>query len=201
QLSPNQVYYTFIQSIVPRPVAWVLSDNGAEAPERWNLAPFSYFNGVSSNPPIVSLSIGRKPDGSIKDTALNIQERSHFVIHIPHAEQSRDVTSSAGVLAHGESELSLLNQDLIQDPGQAMPRLQSARVAFYCRRYQIIQIGNTPQNLILGLVDALYLDDSIASQDPAGRLTVDIRQLNPLSRLGGNDYGLLGSIETVKRPG
>ena len=64
-LSPNEVYYTLIQSIVPRPIAWVLSEN---ANLTHNLAPFSYFNGVSSNPPLVSISVGRRIDGSQKDT-------------------------------------------------------------------------------------------------------------------------------------
>ena len=104
-LSPSQIYHTMIQTVVPRPIAWVLSDNGDDS---FNLAPFSYFNAVSSRPPIVSLSIGLKKDGSDKDTRRNIKERSHFVIHIPHVEQAQLVTDSAAALAHGESEIARL---------------------------------------------------------------------------------------------
>ncbi len=77
ELSANRIYHTMIQTIIPRPVAWVLSDNGkddcrqsvslTEQPERFNLAPFSYFTPVSSKPPVLMFSVGKKPNGSPKD--------------------------------------------------------------------------------------------------------------------------------------
>ena len=99
-LSPARAYHLMIQSIVPRPIAWVLSDNGDTT---LNLAPFSYFNAVCSDPPVLMLSIGRKPDGSDKDTARNIVERSQFVVHIPHREMALEVTESSRPLPFGES--------------------------------------------------------------------------------------------------
>ena len=76
ELSPNRVYYTMIQTLVPRPIAWVLTDNGNDS---FNLAPFSYFNGVASDPPLLMISVGKKPDGTLKDTRTNIIERNEFV--------------------------------------------------------------------------------------------------------------------------
>jgi len=87
-LSPNRVYHLMIQSIVPRPIAWILSDNGDGS---LNLAPFSYFNAVCSDPPVLMVSIGRKADGGDKDTARNLVERKHCVVHIPHREMAVDV--------------------------------------------------------------------------------------------------------------
>ena len=79
ELKPAQVYFQMIQTLIPRPIAWVLSEIEAG---KYNLAPFSYFNAISSNPPIVMFSVGKKPDGSDKDTHRNIAERKHFTIHI-----------------------------------------------------------------------------------------------------------------------
>lgn len=199
-LSTNQIYYTFIQTIIPRPIAWVLSDNGSDARDPYNLAPFSYFNGVSSNPPIISLSIGRKPDGTRKDTWVNIAERREFVIHIAHREFAKEVTNSAASLGHGESELELFDLELVKVPGFRLPRWKEARIAFFCEVHQIIEVGNTPQGLILGGVKAVYVDDAVGSQDESGRLSVDPKKVDPLSRLGGQDFGLFGDVITVKRP-
>ncbi|MET0093908.1 MAG: flavin reductase, partial [Sedimenticola sp.] len=69
EMPPGQVYFTMTQALIPRPIAWVLSEN---ADGGHNLAPFSYFSAVSSEPPLVMLSIGRRPDGTPKDTAANI---------------------------------------------------------------------------------------------------------------------------------
>lgn len=195
-LSVNAVYYTMIQTIVPRPIAWVLSehDNGAH-----NLAPFSYFNGVSSNPPIVSISVGRKDNGSQKDTWHNIEQRSNFVIHIPHRELAEQVTASSASLDAGESEIDLIRMETTSIEGWPLPRLSEARIALLCERFAIHALGAAPQGLILGRIMSVYLDDSIASHE-GKRLTISAKRLDPIARLGGNDYATLGDILTIERP-
>ena len=74
-LSASQVYHTLTQTLIPRPVAWVLSDSGNDG---LNLAPFSYFNAVCSDPPLVMISVGKKPDGNQKDTCSNGRLVSRF---------------------------------------------------------------------------------------------------------------------------
>ena len=196
RMSPNQVYHAFIQTIIPRPVAWVLSDNGNGS---FNLAPFSYFNGVSSNPPLVMLSVGRKEDGSNKDTRVNIEKRGDFVIHIVHKGLEQFVTASSESLPHGESELDKLKLKTVAMAGYRLPRLEGPKIAFFCEKYEIHEVGNTPQSLILGLVKRLYIDDEVADTK-GGRLKVYAGRVDPLSRLGGNDYGTLGDMLTVVRP-
>ena len=183
-----------IQTVVPRPIAWVLSDNGDDS---LNLAPFSYFNAVSSRPPMISLSIGLKQDGADKDTRRNIKERSHFVLHIPHVEQAQLVTDSAVVLAHGDSEVDKLSMETVKEEGFALPRLKNCRIAYFCELEKIIDVGEVPQALVLGRVKAIYVDDEIG-ESVDGRLSIDISKLNPLARLGGSDYAELGRIFTVK---
>lgn len=196
QLSPNRVYFTFIQTLIPRPVAWVLSENSDAS---LNLAPFSYFNAVCSDPPLVMLSIGKKTDGSLKDTRRNILERGHFVVHIAHRELAPLVTASSRELAENDSELAQLGLATVPFGEFAVPRLRDCRVAFACRLYQQIELGPLPQAMILAQVEAIHIDDDIASVD-GGRLRVNAAKLDPIARLGGEEYGTLGEVLTIPRP-
>ncbi|WP_317932631.1 flavin reductase family protein [Halioxenophilus sp. WMMB6] len=195
QLSPNQRYHTITQCLVPRPVAWVISENSDSS---LNLAPFSYFGGVASDPPLLMLSIGKKPDGTIKDTRKNIIERNHFVVHIAHRELAPAVTESSRTRNYGESEISAQNLQTVAFDGFPLPRLNDCRVAFGCECYRVEEITET-QAMILGEIKLVYIDDAIVQQD-GNRLTVNAEALDPIARLGGNDYALMGGITTVARP-
>jgi flavin reductase (DIM6/NTAB) family NADH-FMN oxidoreductase RutF len=195
-LSPNRIYFTLIQSVVPRPIAWVLSEH---ANGKFNLAPFSYFNLVCSDPPLLMLSIGKKRDGNIKDTRRNILQREHFVVHIPHVGQIEKVNESSRELADGESEIDLLQMDTLPFGQFLLPRLRGCRIALACRRYQVTEIGPQGQALILGLIESVYLDDEIVQTNEKGLLRVDANKLDPLTRLGGDEYGTLGRVILLPR--
>jgi flavin reductase (DIM6/NTAB) family NADH-FMN oxidoreductase RutF len=196
-LSPSRVYVQMIQTLIPRPIAWVLSAN---ANGSYNLAPFSYFNAVCSDPPLIMLSVGKKPDGSYKDTRVNIEQRDRFVIHIAHREQAEPMTASSATLAAGESEVEQLGLATVPFAGFDLPRLADCRIAYACERYQIQEIGGTPQSLIFGQVRAIYVDDSVVSQDPKGRIKVAAEKVDPLGRLGVDEYVTFGEILRVRRP-
>ncbi|MDU0355134.1 flavin reductase family protein [Paraglaciecola aquimarina] len=188
QMSANRVYHTMIQTLTPRPVAWVLTENENTS---LNLAPFSYFNAVSSDPPLLMLSIGKKSDGCEKDTRFNIIQRSHFVVHIAHRELATVVTSSAAELPEGESELELLGLATTDFEDFALPRLSACRVAYACEKYRVEDI-TSKQAMILGLIKKVYIDDEIVLPATNSRLKVDPVKLDALGRLGGDDYGYLG---------
>lgn len=196
QLSSDRIYHMMTQSLIPRPVAWVLSENDNNS---LNLAPFSYFSAVSSDPPLLMLSIGEKPDGSPKDSRVNIIERSHCVIHIAPASLAGAVTESSRTLAAGQSELDVLGLELIAFNGFTMPRLADCPVAMACELYRAEQI-TTKQTMLLVEVKHFYLDDHLLEQDERGRLIIDAHKIDPLARLGGNQYGLLGKIISIARP-
>jgi len=195
-LSGKEIYGAMIQTIVPRPVAWVLSDNGDKT---LNLAPFSYFNGVSSKPPTLSLSIGHKRAGEKKDTWRNIDERSRFVVHIAGVDHAQLVSATSEALEFRDSEVTKQSIELIDEDGFALPRIKDAQIAFDCEKYQIIEIGDAPQGLVIGKINRVYVDDAI-TQRTEGGFKVDALTLNPLSRLGGDDYAQLGEILTIPRP-
>lgn len=188
-------YFTLIQTVIPRPIAWVLSDNGNGA---YNLAPFSFFNVVCANPPIVMLSVGWKDEATRKDTWVNIEERSSFVVHLPSVQDIQDVASSAASLAHGDSEVNSIKRTLEQVEAQRLPRLSGSKIALFCERYSITELGEDKQAMILGRITHIWFDDSVADTSK-GRLTIDAKKLDPLGRLGGAQYAGLGEILAMKR--
>lgn len=195
-LSVSQRYFTMIQTIIPRPVAWVLSDNGDNS---LNLAPFSYFAPVSSAPPLLMISIGKKPDGTEKDTRRNILERRDFVVHIASKDMAQAVTDSSATLPFGQSELETLGLETTDFNGFAVPRLATAKVACACRLYDCKMIGDLPQAIIFGEIEQIYIADEV-SEEKEGRLLVDAEKLDPLARPGADQYWVDGRIIRIARP-
>ncbi len=228
ELSGNRIYRLMTQVIVPRPVAWVLTSNQAGINQvatnqagtdqtgtkqigaghskgdgfnsGFNLAPFSYFNAVCSAPPLVMFSVGKKPDGSRKDTAVNIAEHKQFVVHIPSVEQAEFVTETSRSLPLGQSEMANIDCPLVAFDGFLLPRLADAPVAMGCELFEIQNMGKVPQQLIFAEIKTLYISDDVAQENDKGLVSVDAKKLNPIMRLGGDDYGSLGDIVTVPRP-
>lgn len=196
-MSKNAVYHTLTQVVVPRPVAWVLSEN---ADSGYNLAPFSYFSVVCSDPAVLMLSIGNKPDGSVKDTYLNITERQHFVVHIAGSEMAAEVTQSSAVLPEGESELNLCGLDTVPVEGFKLPRVAGPRIAMACELYQTQDIGRSQQHLVFGEIKSVWLDDAAVTEDAKGRMKVNTAAVDPLGRLGGSEYVTMGSVLDIPRP-
>ncbi len=198
ELKPAQVYFTMIQALIPRPIAWVLSEIETG---KYNLAPFSYFNAVCSNPPLIMLSIGKKPDGSFKDTRVNIEQRKDFVVHIAHRELLEDLNQSSATLNADVSELDLLGLETVPLEGSRLPRIDTCRIACACECYEIHELGSTPQSVIYGKVNQVYIDDAITSTNEKGRLKVHADKLEPVSRLGADEFMGFGEIIRMKRPG
>jgi flavin reductase (DIM6/NTAB) family NADH-FMN oxidoreductase RutF len=197
QLSANNIYHLMTQSVVPRPIAWVLTESSKD---NYNLAPFSYFTAVSSAPPLLMFSVGKKPDGEPKDTRTNVINNKKMVIHIASSEHSKAVTASAATLAHGESELTANGLETVEFEGFSLPRLKDCHIAFGCSLYEIKEIGDTPQTLIFARIEHIYINDEVIGLDDKDRVKVLANKVNPLSRLGGAEYGTLGEIIQNTRP-
>ncbi len=196
-LSPDKVYFTMIQTLLPRPVAWVLSEN----PDRsFNLAPFSYFNAICSDPPLIMLSIGVRPDGSPKDTRLNIEVGKDFVVHLAHREMAALVTQTSATLPRGESELDRAGLETCEFPGNRLPRLKDCRIAYACKLHDLQEIGNAPQALIIAEVTQVFVDDAVVEQDSKGRVRVLAEKVDPIARLGGGEYATFGEKIDIPRP-
>ncbi|MGL6261763.1 flavin reductase family protein [Vibrio sp. WXL103] len=195
-LSSSERYHLMTQTVIPRPIAWVLTES-SEA--NYNLAPFSYFTAVSSQPPLMMFSIGKKPTGERKDTVVNLERQQRCVVHIASAELAPSVSATAETLDHGESEVSKNAIELNTLTDFPLPRVAGAPIAFGCRLQQIIEMGDTPQSLVFVEIESVYISDSVAC-NVDGRVKVDAALLQPLMRLGGQEYAHLGEVFSVSRP-
>ena len=196
ELSANKAYFTMTQSIIPRSVAWVLSEN---ADGGYNLAPFSFFTAVCNDPPILMLSIGKKTDGTNKDTYNNIIARQHFVVHLAHSEQAEQLTQTSQELPENESEVEHAGLALVPFNNSALPRIEGARIAIDCEFYDVKEIGNAPHHLVFGRIKNLYIDDNAVELDSKGRMKIAADKIDPITRLGGSEYMTFGDIISISR--
>ena len=195
-MSSNAIYHLMTQTVIPRPIAWVLSNNSDAT---FNLAPFSYFNAVCSDPPLCMLSMGKKPDGSKKDTVTNLVKDAFCIVHIAHAKQSDAVTATAATLEYGKSEVDTNDISLIEHEDWPLKRIADCPIAYLCKVHSTQEIGNAPQQIIYVEIVEMYIrDDAVSIND--GRMTVDTLKVNPLARLGASQYANLGEVFTRSRP-
>jgi len=195
--SANQRYHLMTQTIIPRPIAWVLTDSSNGS---FNLAPFSYFTAVSSAPPILMLSVGKKPNGDNKDTLTNIISNEKMVIHIASEQHANLVTQTSQTLAHGESELINAKLATTDFANFSLPRLAQCDIAYGCELYEIKELGDVPQSLIFVEVKQVHINDKVADIDEKQRIKVHADRIKPLARLGGGEYATIEEPFNIVRP-
>ena len=196
-LSEDDAYSLFSQIIIPRPIAWVLSDNGVDhGAERWNLAPFSYFNGITSDPPMVMFSIGDGMAGKVKDTHRNLKNNPECVISLACVDQAKDMQDSAEDLPAGQSEINKFNIAL-SDWNWPIPRVAAAPVSMGCIARQFTRVGNTEQILVFAEITRLWVRDDVGALDAKGQVRIDVKAFDPLARVGKGAYARLSEIFRV----
>jgi flavin reductase (DIM6/NTAB) family NADH-FMN oxidoreductase RutF len=178
QLAPADAFKLLASVVVPRPIAWVVS----QSPEgRVNAAPFSFFNLVSSDPPIVALGIGPR-GGQLKDTSRNIVATGEFVVNVVSAELAEQMNHTSLDYVADVDELARAGLQTAPSRAVAPPRIAQSPAALECRVWQVLDAA--PQRIIvLARVVAMYLRDE-ALLDPA-RFYVDTPGLHLLARMHG----------------
>ncbi|MCO4096066.1 flavin reductase family protein [Macrococcoides canis] len=186
-------YKLMIGSIIPRPIAFITSQSEEGVV---NAAPFSYFNIVTSNPPMISVSIQRK-DGVQKDTARNILQGESFVVHIVSKSFVEEMNKTAAVLPPNESEIDLTTLTLEDSKVVPVPTIQEAKVAMECVLEHHVTLGKDNQAVdhIIGKIVNFNIDDTLVDN-----FRIDAQQLEPISRLAGQNYSELGRIFELERP-
>ncbi|WP_342043383.1 flavin reductase family protein [Bacillus sp. OTU2372] len=193
-LSERENYKFLIGSIIPRPIAFVtsISKDGV-----LNGAPFSYFNIVSSNPPMISLSIQRSAGGQ-KDTARNITESKQFVVHIVDEHNVEKINKTAAGLPPNQSEIELAHLTPVDSVKISVPGVKEAKIRMECSLEHSLELGGLDMpgcDLIIGKVVQFHIDNDIYEK---GR--IDPRGLAAVSRLAGNNYAKIGEIFEIERP-
>jgi flavin reductase (DIM6/NTAB) family NADH-FMN oxidoreductase RutF len=184
----NENYKLMAQTILPRPIAWVVTeDNGVV-----NIAPFSYFIGLSSEPASVLISVGHKPDGTPKDTLANIRKNRKCTICMVEEKDLEKMHFSSKGLGKDESEAEQFDIETEVMVKGYPPAIKGVPSAYFCTLNQEIDLGGgTTIPLILN-VKEIFLDDRIITDRE--RLSISFK---PVARIG-KSYAFLG--EEIEAP-
>lgn len=184
-LEERENYYLLTGIVVPRPIGWVST---VDATGQRNLAPHSYFNLVSSEPPVVLFSsIGRK------DTLRNIEAVGEFVVNVVSHELVEPMNLTSADFPPEEDEFSWAELEAVASTTVAPPRVNLAKVALECQLVEVRRVGNG--NVIFGRVVFVHIDESVWR---LGR--VDPELLQPVGRLGGAAYATVKDVYKISRP-
>jgi flavin reductase (DIM6/NTAB) family NADH-FMN oxidoreductase RutF len=178
QIDPEQHsaadnYKLLTNLVVPRPIAWVTSVNAAGVV---NLAPFSFFNAVGSDPLYVVISIGKNDAGEPKDTARNILAGGEFVVNLVTEELFESMNVSAADFPEGESELAATKLHAAPSVKVQPPRVAESQASMECRLHSSQMLGNN--TLVIGEVVMFHVADHLVGP------RLHINGFAPIGRLG-----------------
>lgn len=180
-LAPAQRYKLLVGFVVPRPIAWVttLGPTGVV-----NAAPFSFFNVVCDEPPLIAISVNQRSDGRLKDTRVNIDRAGEWVVNIVDEAMAEAMHRSSGDFPPEIGEPQALGLELDPSSQVAPPRIRGVPFAMECRLWRAIEVGPGRQIVIGEAVHFHVREDVI---DPTTlRLRDDVFQ--PVGRMFGDRY-------------
>lgn len=190
RISQPERYRLLIGCIVPRPIAWVstVSPDGGSV----NLAPFSFFNGVGSNPMTLLFCPANKADGSEKDTLRNCKPAAEggsgeFVVNVATDALAQQMAACAEPLPYGESEFDLSGLTMEKCAVVKPPRVAESPIAFECRTVQVIRMNPGAAaggNIVIGRVVHVFVRDGLVNE----RFHSDPDVLDAIGRMGGLGY-------------
>lgn len=194
KISPLQLYKILTGSVLPRPIAWVST---MDASGHVNLAPFSFFNVVSVNPPVLGFSPLLNDARAEKDTLVNIRQTGEFVVNVVSYQLAEQMNQTSAPYRSGVSEFEAAG--LTMQPSVAIkpPGVLEARVRFECALQQVISFGHEALagNLVLGTICYIHLHPDVYRNGK-----IDVAALDPVGRLAGNDYATTRDRFAIARP-
>jgi len=191
ELTHQQLYKLLAALVIPRPIAWVttLNESGTV-----NAAPYSFFNVLSDEPPIMAFGSAARIDGSLKDTSRNIERIGEFVVNIVDEDLLGRMSVSAADFPPEESETDATELEVRGSTAIAPPRIALSPVSFECTHYQTIKLSERSR-IVLGIIRVIHVRDGLVDRQT---LRLDISKYTPVARLYGENYAKLSSIVQVK---
>ena len=179
----RQIYNLLIGLVAPRPIAWVTS---MDHDGTLNAAPFSAYNYLSTDPPIVAMGVTNRPDARFtpKDTARNIRRTSEFVVNVVTDDLLEKMNICATDFPAGVNELEMAGLTTAPSSVVKVPRIAEAHAALECREFTTMEIGRS--RIILGRVVAMYVEDRfiVPEQNGAGPY-IKADELHAVGRMNG----------------
>jgi flavin reductase (DIM6/NTAB) family NADH-FMN oxidoreductase RutF len=179
----GELYSFMIRAVAPRPIAWVST---ISRERKLNLAPFSFFNGVSSKPPCILFVCSRQDDGSKKGTLLNIEENGQFVVNLATESLAEKMNHTATDFPHGISEFEKAGLAPASSERVLPPRVLESPISFECELHDLMQVGGDEAGagtIIVGRIVLVHAADSVLKD---GKL--DYELYHPIGRMGGMEY-------------
>jgi flavin reductase (DIM6/NTAB) family NADH-FMN oxidoreductase RutF len=194
-LKPRDAYAWMIATILPRPIAWVST---ISADGKTNLAPFSFFQGITSNPPTLMFVPVNTRDGIRKDTVRNIEAVPEFVVNLVSFALAEKMNATSAALPFGESEFEAFGIDVAASQRVRPPRVAAAGIAFECTLDRFVHIGEGPlaANVVFGRIQLAHVADGVL--DAHGK--PDPEKLDLIGRMGGETFTRTRDRFDLKRP-
>jgi flavin reductase (DIM6/NTAB) family NADH-FMN oxidoreductase RutF len=195
-MQPHAIHRLLTSSVVPRPIAWVATQNSAG---QYNLAPYSFFNAICSNPPAISIASTYTTDNPdhLKDTIRNILTLGEFVVNI--VTESNAVIMNETAINYPKEISEFERADLTPEPSLTVrpPRVAESPISFECTLYTTVPIGEGPGSgtLIVGIVQHIYIQDNLLDE----RGAVDPLRLQPVGKLEGSGYSYVREFFHLER--
>lgn len=177
----DQAYKLCVASIVPRPVAWVVSQ---DREGRVNAAPYSFFNVFSDNPVIVAIGCAARAPGTPKDTLANIEATGQFVVNLVSAANADQMNITAVDFPAGVNEVTEAGLTTVPSAMVRVPRIAESPVALECEIFQFVPTNG--HTIVLGRVVAMHIQDDCVLD--AAKYYVDTPRLDLVGRMHGRGW-------------
>ncbi len=193
-MTKGDTYKLLASVILPRPIAWVVSKSQDGA---LNAAPYSFFNILSSDPPLVAISFSSAPDRPAKDSLHNIRELGEFVVNMVPEELAEQMNITATNAPRGTDETQLAGLALAPCRLVKVPRIAASPVALECKLFQVLEPGGS-STIVLGKIVQVHV--RTAAFADLARLHVDPAQMRLIGRMhGGGGYCTTRDLFTLER--
>jgi flavin reductase (DIM6/NTAB) family NADH-FMN oxidoreductase RutF len=179
KLKHENAYKLLISTVVPRPIAWVTTQ---DVDGSINAAPFSFFNAVSGNPPVVAIGIGGRAPGDVKDTGGNIRRTGQFVVNLVSNLLAQQMNVTAIDFGKEVNELEQAGLTTASSATVRPPRIAESPVSLECERLVVVEVG-VDRAVVLGKVLAIHIKDEFVLD--ADRCYVDTPKLELIGRMHG----------------
>ncbi len=190
----QQVYRLLTGGVTPRPIAWIstLSEDGIP-----NLAPYSFFNVVSCNPPVLMYSQVNPQSGDDKDTLRNLMATKECVVHIVDTRMLEKMNLSCAALAPEQSEFDFADIDYCDSHTVKPYSVRHARVRYECALREVMRMSTQPGggSMVLLDVKCVYVDDALWQNG-----LIDQHGLDSVGKMGGDFYSSTGALLELARP-
>ncbi|WP_216830964.1 flavin reductase family protein [Alkalihalobacterium elongatum] len=193
--SRKENYQILSSAVIPRPIAFVTSQNEEGVV---NAAPFSFFNVITAEPPLISISVGRRNGETVKDTGRNILKGKEFVVHLVDEAIVDQMNQTSAEYPSNVSEVKETGLTLTESKVVRVPSIKEAKIRMECSLHQAIALGTEEEascDLLIGEVVMFHLADDIFAD---GKVSANASQL--VSRLGGAEYARLTDVFSLQRP-